>query len=129
MGSHTTHLLKTDLSAVNMSAIAFYTSILCLLQSSTGNRLEDFDHFPSFVEMEDYLYQVAQNYSDLVELSVEGQTEEGRPIYLLKIGGDDDDGPLTSPSATAAIFIDAGIHAREWIAPSPAFYIIDSLVT
>ena len=60
--------------------------------------------------MEDYLYQVAQNYSDLVELSVEGQTEEGRPIYLLKIGGEDDDGPLTSPSATAAIFIDAGTN-------------------
>ena len=59
--------------------------------------------------MEVYLYQVAQNYSDLVELSVEGQTEEGRPIYLLKIGGEDD-GPLTSPSATAAIFIDAGTN-------------------
>jgi hypothetical protein len=117
--------------------------------------------------MEDYLYQVAQNHSDLVKVSVEGLTEEGRPIYLLKIGGreaggDNEAGPLTSAS-TATIFIDAGrrlqlllhlnpffviirttmqctkrtlyfisfqsgIHAREWIAPMTAFYLIDSLV-
>ena len=58
--------------------------------------------------MEDYLYQVAQNHSDLVKVSVEGLTEEGRPIYLLKIGGGgDNEDPLTSAS-TATIFIDAG---------------------
>ena len=63
----------------------------------------------SFGEMEDYLYQVAQNHSDLVKVSVEGLTEEGRPIYLLKIGGrgGDNEDPLTSAS-TATIFIDAG---------------------
>ena len=63
----------------------------------------------SFGEMEDYLYQVAQNHSDLVKVSVEGLTEEGRPIYLLKIGGrgGENEDPLTSAS-TATIFIDAG---------------------
>jgi len=102
--------------------------LLGLLARRTSSRLEDFDHFPSFGEMEDYLYQVAQNHSDLVKVSVEGLTEEGRPIYLLKIGGGgDNEDPLTSAS-TATIFIDAGIHAREWIAPMTAFYLIESLV-
>ena len=61
----------------------------------------------SFTEMEDYLKQVAQNHSDFVKVTVEGRTEERRPIYLLKIGGGGDDDPLTSTS-TATIFIDAG---------------------
>ena len=74
----------------------------------------------SFAEMEDYLKQVAQNHSDLVKVAVEGLTEEGRPIYLLKIGGGDDD-PLTSTSTMATIFIDAGkrlqllLHSNHFI--------------
>jgi len=78
--------------------------------------------------MEDYLKQVAQNHSDFVKVTVEGLTEERRPIYLLKIGGGGEDDPLTSTSTMATIFIDAGIHAREWIAPITAFYLIDSLI-
>ena len=61
----------------------------------------------SFTEMEDYLKQVAQNHSEFVKVSVEGRTEERRPIYLLRIGDSGDDDPLTSTS-TATIFIDAG---------------------
>ena len=80
----------------------------------------------SFGEMEDYLYQVAQNHSDLVKVSVEGLTEEGRPIYLLKIGGreaggDNEAGPLTSAS-TATIFIDAGRRLQLLLHLNPFFY-------
>ena len=79
----------------------------------------------SFGEMEDYLYQVAQNHSDLVKVSVEGLTEEGRPIYLLKIGGREADGdneaPLTSAS-TATIFIDAGRRLQLLLHLNPFFY-------
>ena len=81
----------------------------------------------SFGEMEDYLYQVAQNHSDLVKVSVEGLTEEGRPIYLLKIGGreaggDNEAGPLTSAS-TATIFIDAGRRLQLLLHLNPFFII------
>ena len=81
----------------------------------------------SFGEMEDYLYQVAQNHSDLVKVSVEGLTEEGRPIYLLKIGGreaggDNEAGPLTSSASTATIFIDAGRRLQLLLHLNPFFY-------
>ncbi|GBN59289.1 Carboxypeptidase B [Araneus ventricosus] len=50
-----------------------------------------------------------------------GDTFEGNIIYLLKIssGGND-----TRP----AVWIDAGIHSREWIAPATALFIINHLL-
>ncbi|XP_020637526.3 mast cell carboxypeptidase A isoform X1 [Pogona vitticeps] len=39
-----------------------------------------------------------------------GNTFENRPMYLLKVGKQSD--------AKKAIFIDCGIHAREWISPA-----------
>lgn len=48
-----------------------------------------------------------------------GQTYEGRKLYVVKI---------SSGGTKPAIFIDAGIHAREWIAPATALYIIHQLL-
>ncbi|NXM51087.1 CBPB1 Carboxypeptidase, partial [Gymnorhina tibicen] len=51
----------------------------------------------------------AQN-PDLVSRSVIGETFEGRPMYLLKMGKSGPD--------KKAIFMDCGFHAREWISPA-----------
>lgn len=48
-----------------------------------------------------------------------GSTYEGLPIRGLKI---------SKQSGNTGIFIDAGIHAREWIAPAVATYLIDQLI-
>ena len=107
-------------------------SVWCVPPRARGRmgKLESFQWLSpiefSFGEMEDYLYQVAQNHSDLVKVSVEGLTEEGRPIYLLKIGGreaggDNEAGPLTSAS-TATIFIDAGRRLQLLLHLNPFFY-------
>ncbi|XP_064008954.1 carboxypeptidase B [Pogoniulus pusillus] len=53
---------------------------------------------------------IAAQNPDLVSRSVIGETYEGRPIYLLKVG-------KSSPNKKA-IFIDCGFHAREWISPA-----------
>lgn len=51
-----------------------------------------------------------------------GFSYEGRNLTVIKISsGDTKDKP--------AIFVDGGIHAREWIAPAQVLYIIDQLVT
>lgn len=51
----------------------------------------------SFAEVEDFLFHVV-NSSAEAQLSVQGHTVEGRPIYLLRIGDQHHD----------SIFIDAG---------------------
>ncbi|NXH69417.1 CBPB1 Carboxypeptidase, partial [Hydrobates tethys] len=53
---------------------------------------------------------IAAQNPDLVSRSVIGETYEGRPMYLLKMG--------KSGPNKKAIFMDCGFHAREWISPA-----------
>ena len=69
-----------------------------------------------------YLEQAAADYPSFVSLSQRGKTHEGRKIMMIKIGNDPE------AKETRAVWIDAGIHAREWIAPSTALYVIDNLI-
>ncbi|NWT40284.1 CBPB1 Carboxypeptidase, partial [Chroicocephalus maculipennis] len=53
---------------------------------------------------------IAAQNPDLVSRSVIGETYEGRPMYVLKMG--------KSGPNKKAIFMDCGFHAREWISPA-----------
>jgi len=54
-----------------------------------------------------------------MEIDVIGKTGEGRDIRVVKINAND----TTKPT----IFIDAGIHAREWISPASTLFLIEKL--
>ncbi|CAH1779122.1 unnamed protein product [Owenia fusiformis] len=69
----------------------------------------------------DWLENVANSYSSIASTENIGSTYEGRTMKLIKIGSDGSNKP--------AIWLDAGIHAREWIAPAVAEYIIDQLTS
>uniref|UniRef100_A0A0N4ZCP8 Peptidase_M14 domain-containing protein n=1 Tax=Parastrongyloides trichosuri TaxID=131310 RepID=A0A0N4ZCP8_PARTI len=68
-----------------------------------------------------YMLSMAKNNPSLVQLFNVTKTYEKRDMLGLKIGIPG----LYKP----AIFIDAGVHAREWIAPASALYVIDQLIT
>ncbi|KAH8857845.1 Carboxypeptidase A2 [Schistosoma japonicum] len=65
-----------------------------------------------------YLDQLSQMHSHLTVENF-GFTAEGRPMKGVKISTD---------STKPIIWIDAGIHAREWIAPATALSIINKLM-
>lgn len=71
-------------------------------------------------QINDYLESVSSQYSSLVTLINIGKSHEQRDTYAVKIST----GGLTKP----VVFIDAGIHAREWIAPTTALYFVNELV-
>lgn len=48
------------------------------------------------------------------------QSSEGRPLQVLKIG--------TGHSSKPAVFIDGGIHAREWVSPAAVAYVIHRML-
>lgn len=50
-----------------------------------------------------------------------GRTHENRPIKGVKLTGD-------GGEKKKGIFIEGGIHAREWISPATVIYIIDRLL-
>ncbi|KAK6051482.1 zinc carboxypeptidase [Cooperia oncophora] len=66
--------------------------------------------------MVDFMKLVAEQKTDLVTLLNISKTFEGRTMYGVKISSSNEFKP--------AIFVDAGIHAREWIAPAVALYMI-----
>lgn len=55
-------------------------------------------------------------------INVMGVTEEGRKIVSVHIGA-------KSNTLKPAVFIEGGIHAREWISPATVTYFIHELVT
>lgn len=60
-----------------------------------------------FAQINEFIHQVAANYSSVAELHHVGQSHENRSISLLKIGNQG--GNVSKP----AIFIEAGIHPNE----------------
>lgn len=76
--------------------------------------------YNSFGNIQDYIEKVAKRHPDIVTLQTMGNSFQGRRMKLVKISADPDAG-------NPIILIDAGIHAREWVAPAMALYIIHRL--
>jgi len=65
---------------------------------------------------------LANKYPDLVTVKTIGQSYEKRKIKTIRISNGNANGPKNT------ILIEAGMHAREWIGPATALYIIHQLV-
>lgn len=70
-----------------------------------------------------WLISLAKQYPGVVTLIEGGKTYEKRSILGIKISHNN--GKAQKPG----IFVEAGIHAREWIAPATTTYIINQLLT
>ena len=95
-----------------------------------------------------YLRKQADLHPDIITLTKEGTTEEGRDIMLLKISDNSnadtegrmavwiDAGMIDTRCIVSALMGDAlnilifisGIHAREWIAHYSGLYVVDKLI-
>ncbi|XP_008580929.1 PREDICTED: carboxypeptidase A1 [Galeopterus variegatus] len=73
-------------------------------------RSTDTFNYATYHDLEEiygFIDQLVAEYSPLVEKMQIGNSYEGRPIYVVKFSTGQDSRP--------AIWIDAGIHSREWI--------------
>ncbi|XP_041419332.1 carboxypeptidase B-like isoform X2 [Xenopus laevis] len=77
------------------------------IQKSKGHSYTKYNTWEKIVE---WTGNLAKKYPNLVKKVDIGKTVEGRPMYVLQVGN--------ANSATKAIFMDCGIHAREWISPA-----------
>ncbi|KAG5677266.1 hypothetical protein PVAND_007037 [Polypedilum vanderplanki] len=80
-----------------------------------------FDRYYRYEDINKYLDNLANSYPDNVKVKTAGKSFEGRDIKYITITNGDG-------KSKNSIFIDGGIHAREWIAPAAALYIINQLV-
>ncbi|GMR54322.1 hypothetical protein PMAYCL1PPCAC_24517 [Pristionchus mayeri] len=82
-----------------------------------------YERYNSLDEIYNELKRLKRERPSLITLIDIGQTHENRTMLVVKIGGGqnlDEDAP--------SIWMDAGIHAREWIAPATAMFIVRELV-
>ncbi|XP_073950184.1 zinc carboxypeptidase-like [Choristoneura fumiferana] len=77
------------------------------------------DAYYTFEDIYSWLDDVAAGNSDVVSLIYGGMSYEGREIKGVKI---------SHGSGRRSIFIEGGIHAREWISYATVNYIINELV-
>ncbi|CAH0714053.1 unnamed protein product, partial [Brenthis ino] len=92
-------------------------------QRSRSNRLVPYSDYPRYSEVDQYMERIASEYPNLVTLVNAGASFEGRPIKYLKISTSN----FTNTSKPI-YYMDAAIHAREWVTVPLALYTVHRLV-
>uniref|UniRef100_A0A914Z7I8 Peptidase M14 carboxypeptidase A domain-containing protein n=1 Tax=Panagrolaimus superbus TaxID=310955 RepID=A0A914Z7I8_9BILA len=85
------------------------------ISSASEFSINEYHNYDAIV---DYLNKITEEYSNLTMKFDIGDTFEGRKLVGIKIGS-------KVRKFKPAVFIDAGIHSREWIAPASALYLIN----
>uniref|UniRef100_A0A8C1V5T6 Carboxypeptidase A6 n=1 Tax=Cyprinus carpio TaxID=7962 RepID=A0A8C1V5T6_CYPCA len=83
-------------------------------QTSRKRRSEfqyDYEVYHPLEEIRSWMFEMNRTHPHLVDLFSIGQSYEGRPLYVLQLG------KRTRPFKKA-VWIDCGVHAREWIGPA-----------
>uniref|UniRef100_A0AC35U7R5 Peptidase_M14 domain-containing protein n=1 Tax=Rhabditophanes sp. KR3021 TaxID=114890 RepID=A0AC35U7R5_9BILA len=90
---------------------------------STNSIFNNFDVYTynSYDKISQYLHDIEKAFPTIAKVINFGKTYENKNLYGIKLG--------VSSLVKPAIFLDAGTHAREWIAPASAIYVINQLVT
>ncbi|XP_017122344.1 carboxypeptidase B [Drosophila elegans] len=93
-----------------------------LMNLRSAGRSISFTAFHRHAEINAYLDELAAAYPSRVSVQVAGKSYEKRDIKTITITNGD------GKTGKNVIFLDAGIHAREWIAHAGALYVIHQLV-
>lgn len=80
----------------------------------------DWTNYHDYDTINAWMAQLVTDHPDLCALRKVGTSYEGRDMNLLTVGKGGADKP--------GIFIDGGIHAREWISPATVTYMVHQLI-
>nr|CAD7457953.1 unnamed protein product [Timema tahoe] len=84
--------------------------------------IEDYQILLNSQKIVQYLHKVEQSCPKLVKLLSIGKTSEKRRLWLVQIS------TARRGARRPFVLLDAGSHAREWIGPATALYIISRLL-
>ncbi|CAJ1415126.1 unnamed protein product, partial [Effrenium voratum] len=91
----------------------------------SGKATDFFQDYRPLADILVFLRHLAAAHPRFARLTEIGRSWQGRPLHALEIT-DYSDG--TDPADKPCIFLEGGIHAREWIATSSVLYIGNSLL-
>ncbi|KAK6107079.1 Zinc carboxypeptidase family protein [Brugia pahangi] len=114
----------------NYATVTAFNSILesFMKRSKDANLIRNkakykFGDYHSYDTIISWLNEIEHFYPNIAKVFTIGQTFEGRNIKGIKIGN-----PIDKINKRI-IWIDAGIHAREWASIHTALYFIDQLIS
>uniref|UniRef100_A0A4Y0BPJ3 Zinc carboxypeptidase A 1 n=1 Tax=Anopheles funestus TaxID=62324 RepID=A0A4Y0BPJ3_ANOFN len=80
----------------------------------------DWQHYYQLETIYAWMDMLSRRYSEFVSIVEIGKSYEGRPIKGVKLSRRPDN---------KAIVVEGGIHAREWISPATATFLLHELIT
>ncbi|KAJ7370282.1 corticosteroid- binding protein [Desmophyllum pertusum] len=81
-----------------------------------------FDKYHTLDEIFSQLKETAAKYKERVRMFTFGKSYEGRQLYAVEIQS-------TPQVSKPMVFINCGIHAREWVSPATCMYIVHQLAS
>ncbi|XP_051983476.1 carboxypeptidase B2 [Xyrauchen texanus] len=110
-----------------------YTVLLentnALVEMQTKNDSSDprsagvnYERYHSLEDIYHWINKVSQENPDMVTVNLIGSSFEKRPLYLLKLSGQ-------RGEVKRAMWMDCGIHAREWISPAFCMWFVKYALT
>ncbi|CAG9559453.1 unnamed protein product [Danaus chrysippus] len=90
---------------------------------SRGSELSLFEDYPRYGDIIDYMERIARNNSSIVTVVNAGNSFEGRPVKYLKISTTN-----FTDTSKPIYFLEATMHAREWVTTQAALYTIHRLI-
>lgn len=94
------------------------------IQRQLDNQYSGYKHsyekYNTWDQVAAWTAQMASDYPSLVTREEIGNSYEGRPMYVLKLG--------KSHNSKKTAFIECGIHAREWISPAFCQWFVNEAV-
>nr|XP_057908549.1 carboxypeptidase O-like [Doryrhamphus excisus] len=100
-------------------------ALLVLLSAAGAVKLQKREYnyykYHPMSEISEWMVQMEKDHPDIVTRIEYGRTYEFRTITLLKIG-------VNTGEKKKAIWMDCGIHAREWIAPAFCQYFVRQIL-
>ncbi|CAB3407890.1 unnamed protein product [Caenorhabditis bovis] len=125
-------LFVKDLESKHINYIVAVTDLSKAIESEKGSDSAynhspvngfAYDRYNSLEEIHTEMKRLKKEYPTMITLIDIGQSHENRTLLVMKITGKRN--PLGSK---ISMWIDGGIHAREWISPATAMYMAHELL-
>lgn len=82
-----------------------------------------FEKYQRVDQISDFLDSIVNSYPEIASTLTLGKSYEGRDLKAIKIGTP----PLDARSKKPIIYVDGGLHAREWVSVSTALFLAHKL--
>ncbi|XP_069826250.1 carboxypeptidase B2 isoform X1 [Dendropsophus ebraccatus] len=120
--------VKTKLKEAAISYTILVENTQSLIDQQTYNDTSGqrssasyYEQYHALDDIYHWIEQMVESHPDMLEKIYIGSSFEKRPLYVLKMTGKE-------KTATTAIWIDCGIHAREWISPAFCLWFVGHAV-